>query len=230
MKSRNAILSKIRAGLGARPEDPVRRAIVEERIAARTRHLTPERVKGKSPGQLLKLFRGFLEGQSATVLDVGTRQEIPAAVTGYLRANNLPARLRVGGDSILTQLPWGTEAHLEVLLGKAQPGDDVGMTHAAAAVAETGTMVLASGADNPVTLNFMPETHIVVVEERDLVAAYEDAWERIRGRFGDGAMPRTVNLISGPSRTGDIGGRIVMGAHGPRRMCVIIVRDAGVVG
>jgi L-lactate dehydrogenase complex protein LldG len=126
---------------------------------------------------------------------------------------------------MLTQLPWGSEAHLEVLLGKAQPGDEVGLTHAMAGVAETGTLVLASGADNPVTLNFMPETHIVVLDERDLVASYEDAWPRIRSRFGDGMMPRTVNLISGPSRTGDIGGQIVMGAHGPRQMCVIVVRD-----
>ncbi len=73
----------------------------------------------------------------------------------------------------------------------------------------------------------MPETSIVVVEESDLVATYEDAWQCIRARFGDRAMPRTVNLISGPSRTGDIGGQIVMGAHGPRRMCVILVREKG---
>jgi L-lactate dehydrogenase complex protein LldG len=36
-------------------------------------------------------------------------------------------------------------------------------------------------------------------------------------------MPRSLNLISGPSRTGDIGGRIVLGAHGPRRLCIVIV-------
>src|SRR5690606_20399938 len=144
----------------------------------------------------------------------------------YLRSNNLPARIRVGGDAMLTQLPWGSEPHLEMLLGRAQSNDEVGLTHASAAVAETGTLVLTSGPDNPVTLNFLPETHIVVVEERDLVPAYEDAWDRVRARFGSDAMPRTVNFISGPSRTGDIGGRLVMGAHGPRRMCVIVVRSA----
>lgn len=225
MTSRDAILSKLRAGLGAKANDPARRAVVEARISAKSRHLTPERVSGKTQGQLLKLFRGFLEGQSATVVDVHDPNEIPSAIAAYLRANNLPARLRVGGDSMLTQLPWGREAHLEVLLGKAQPADEVGLTHAAAAIAETGTLVLTSGAENPVTINFMPETHIVVVEEKDLVASYEDGWDRVRSRFGERAMSRTVNLISGPSRTGDIGGRLVMGAHGPRRMCVVIVRD-----
>ena len=223
--SRDAILSKIRTGLGASARDSERRAIVDGRIAARARHLTPARVTDKSPDQLLALFRGFLERESATVVEVDSKQEIPSAVASYLRLNNLPARIRVGGDATLTQLPWGSEPHLEMLLGRAQPGDTVGLTHASAAVAETGTMVLASGPDNPVTLNFLPETHIVVVEERDLAPAYEDAWDRIRSRFGERALPRTVNFISGPSRTGDIGGRLVMGAHGPRRMCVIVVRN-----
>jgi L-lactate dehydrogenase complex protein LldG len=85
-------------------------------------------------------------------------------------------------------------------------------------------MLIASGADNPVTVNFLPETHVVVVRAEDIVGSYEDAWAMIRRRFGEREMPRTVNMISGPSRTGDIGGKLVMGAHGPRRMCVIIVR------
>jgi len=183
-------------------------------------------VKGRNVEELLKLFRGFLEKESATVIEVDRKHDIPSAIANYLRTNNLPARIRVGGDAMLTQLPWGSEPHLEMLLGRAQPSDEVGLSHAAAAVAETGTLVLASGPDNPVTLNFLPENHIVVVEERDLVPSYEDAWDRIRARFGSDGMPRTVNFISGPSRTGDIGGRIVMGAHGPRRVCVIVVRNS----
>ncbi len=226
MTSRDAILSKIRAGLGAKPGDGARRAIAEARIGAKARHLTPARVKDKSRAQLLGLFRGFLEREAATVVEVASRQDVPSAVAAYLRSNNLPARIRVGGDVRLTQLPWGSQPHLELLLGRAQPGDQVGLTHASAAVAETGTLVLASGPDNPVTLNFLPETHIIIVEERDLVPAYEDAWEAIRARFGDRAMPRTVNFISGSSRTGDVGGRLVMGAHGPQRMCVVVVRNS----
>jgi L-lactate dehydrogenase complex protein LldG len=109
--------------------------------------------------------------------------------------------------------------------GAADPGDEASLSHAAAGVAETGTLVLASGPDNPVTLSFLPETHIVVVEAKDIVGGYEDAWAIVRERFGEGQMPRTVNMISGPSRTGDIGGRLVLGAHGPRRQCVIVVKS-----
>lgn len=224
MTSRDAILSKIRAGVGAGANDGERRASVEGRLAVKARHLIPGRVKARTPDQLLALFRGFLERESATVVEVDSKPEIPSAIAGYLRANNLPARIRVGGDAMLTQLPWGSEPHLEMVLGRAQPKDEVGLSHATAAVAETGTLVMASGPDNPVTINFVPETHIVVVEQRDLVPAYEDAWDKIRARFSPNAMPRTVNFISGPSRTADVGGQLVMGAHGPRRMCVIVVR------
>ena len=82
---------------------------------------------------------------------------------------------------------------------------------------------LTSGADNPTTLNFLPETHIVVIREKDILGSYEDAWNALRKLYGARAMPRTVNLISGPSRTADIEQIIVMGAHGPRRLHVIVV-------
>jgi L-lactate dehydrogenase complex protein LldG len=224
MSSRETVLAKIRASLRACGPDHDRRAAVDQRIAGKPSHLIPERVKGKTREQLLKLLRGFLESQSATVLEIASRADLPSALAGYLRSNNLPPRLRVGGDPYLTQIPWGQEPQLEVILGRAQPNDEVGLSHATAAVGETGTLVLASGADNPVTLNFLPETHVVVVEEEDVVGPYEEAWAKVRARFGDRVMPRTVNMISGPSRTADIGGRIVLGAHGPRRLCVIIVR------
>jgi L-lactate dehydrogenase complex protein LldG len=100
------------------------------------------------------------------------------------------------------------------------------LSRAVAAVAETGTLVLTSGPANPVTLNFLPETHIVVLAAEDIVGPYEAAFDRVRAAWGQGIMPRTVNLVSGPSRTADVGGRLVTGAHGPRRLCVIIVDRA----
>lgn len=221
MSGRDQIFAKVRKALNVKAGDPARKDVADRRIAARNRHPTPERVSDKSPPQLTKLFRGFLEACSATVLEV-PRSDIPAAISGYLRDNNLPQRMTVGADARLKSLSWDKVPSLELKHGRADAKDDVGLSHATAGVAETGTLVLASGADNPVTLNFVPETHIVVVNAADIVGPYEDALERIRQTFGDRTMPRTVNMISGPSRTGDIGGRIVLGAHGPRRMCVII--------
>jgi L-lactate dehydrogenase complex protein LldG len=63
----------------------------------------------------------------------------------------------------------------------------------------------------------------VVLQAATIVAAFEDAHALLLA--GAGALPRTLNLVSGASRTGDIGGRIVMGAHGPRRLAVFLVAD-----
>ena len=222
--SRAAIFAKIKAGLADDTRsDAERRKVVASRIAAPPAHDLPARVR-KPHDDLRAQFTSYLEGQSATVVEVATAADVPEAIAAYLRANNLPSRVRVGADVYLAALPWSKVPTLERDGGRACPTDETGVSHASAGISETGTLMITSGAENPVTLNFLPETHVIVVEDKDLVGPYEAALSKVRAKFGNGQMPRTVNLISGPSRTGDIGGKLVMGAHGPRRMCVIIVR------
>jgi L-lactate dehydrogenase complex protein LldG len=83
-------------------------------------------------------------------------------------------------------------------------------------------VVLISGADNPTTLNFLPDVHIVVVDAADIAGDYETVMTRLRQRFGDGRLPRTVNLITGPSRSADIEQTLILGAHGPRKLHLIV--------
>jgi L-lactate dehydrogenase complex protein LldG len=99
------------------------------------------------------------------------------------------------------------------------------VSHAFAGVAETGTLVMASGADNPTTLNFLPDTHIVVVDAKDVAGDYEMVWARVRETFGTDALPRAINLITGPSRSADIAQILILGAHGPRRLHVLVVGE-----
>jgi len=99
------------------------------------------------------------------------------------------------------------------------------VSHASAAVAETGTLVLTSGPDNPTTLNFLPDVHIVVVDAADIASDFETVMARLRERYGTGTMPRTVNMITGPSRSADIEQTLLLGAHGPRKLHVIVVGD-----
>jgi L-lactate dehydrogenase complex protein LldG len=222
--ARKAMLAKIRAGLqDGKTTDDQRAAVVAARIKSPPSHPLPGRVD-KHIGNRVDQFKGYLVGQSATVIEVESTAEIPEAVAKYLRDGNLPQRLRSGADKYLADLPWSKVPSLERASGPATPTDDTSLSHAVAGVAETGTLVLASGADNPVTLNYLPENHIIVVEADTIVGGYEQALGKVRERYGKGLMPRTVNFISGPSRTGDIGGKLVMGAHGPRRLCVIIVK------
>ena len=224
--ARNRILGKIRSRLGHEAGSAAeRRAAALSYIGEHTRHLTPARATKPRP-ELIEQFKGFLEGQSAKVVVVEGPGAVPGAVARYLAERKLPARIRAGVDPWLTALPWSEAAPLVLLKGPAGPADTAGLSHAQAGIAETGTLVLASGADNPVTLTFLPETHVIVVAEDDIVGSLEDGFGLVRARFGERNLPRTINFVSGASRTADIGGRLVIGAHGPRHLAVVVVRNA----
>ncbi len=162
------------------------------------------------------------EKAAASVERLADGSAIPEAVARFLRDHNLPAAVRMGDDPRLKSLAW-ERTQVAATFGGTHGNDMVGLSHAYGAVTETGTLVLVSGADNPTTLNFLPETHIVVLSAEDVAGDYEAIWSRLRATYGRGAMPRTVNLISGPSRSADIEQVILLGAHGPRRLHIIVV-------
>jgi L-lactate dehydrogenase complex protein LldG len=219
------VLGAIRARLGVKDSaDAGRRGEVEGRLSSQGRHLIPQRAD-RPPEQLRSLFAAQLRAASATVIDVTDASGVPAAVAGYLRRANLPLDFRLGQDPWLAAIDWGQEPGLRSLHGRAQESDGVGLSRAIAGIAETGTLVLASGPENPVTITYLPETHIVAVRAQNVVGPFEDAFELVRAGVGRGMMPRTLNLVSGPSRTADVGGRLVTGAHGPRRLCVLLVHS-----
>lgn len=220
--SRATILEDIRAALRAGPGDARRRGAVGARLTDPVRHLVPARSRRPAP-ELAEAFKAFLCSQGTDLIAVAEPSEIPGAIAGYLRAHDRPLRVRRGSDPYLAALPWRSEPELAVDEGPAEPEDGAGLSRAVAGVAETGTLVLASGPENPVTLSFLPEVHLVALRKEQIVGAYEDALALIEAQPGRSILPRTLNLVSGPSRTGDIGSRIVMGAHGPKRLAVILV-------
>ena len=220
--TRDIILEGIRAALGARGADETRKQSVAKRLTSPRASLVPQRAK-KSGRARLDLFTGMLEGQGATVSHASRPGDVPEIVAAYLRDNNLRAEFRTGSDAQLAAIPWDKAPSLTRTQGRGQAGDGAAMSRAQTAAAETGTLFLTSGADNPTTLNFLPGTHIVVIRADDILGSYEDAWNALRKIYGPRTLPRTVNLISGPSRTADINQTMVMGAHGPRRLHVIVV-------
>jgi L-lactate dehydrogenase complex protein LldG len=220
--SRETILANIRAALG--PADGQRAEAVAARLADPPPPLVPARTNVSQPKRIEEL-KAYLAAQSTDLIVAAEPAAIPGAIAAYLRDRALPLRLRKGSDPYLAGLPWQS-AGLVVDEGPARPDDDVGVSRAIAAIAETGTLMLASGPENPVTLALVPETHIVVVRSETVVGGYEEACELVAAERGSAALPRTLNLVSGASRTGDIGGKIVMGAHGPRRLAVVMVEEA----
>ena len=223
MSAREDILSNIRRSLGVNGREAPRKAAVEERLRSAPRGVVP--MRGQVSGSaLVELFRAEAERVAASVAEAAQPQDIVGEVARYLREHNLPASLRMGADERLAGLDWSATS-IEVAQGPSAGDDLNGLSHAFGAIAETGTLAMVSGADNPTTLNFLPDNHIVVLREADLAGDAETLWDRLRARYGKGFAPRTVNLITGPSRSGDIEQQIVLGAHGPRRLHIIILRD-----
>lgn len=220
--ARDAVLASIRRSLGVSGAEPTRQEIVADRLMRAPQGLIPQRAQLPHPEQVA-LFVAMLEAVNGTVARVAAPADVPAAVSDYLRAQNLPQRVRTGADPAITALPWDTQPALEVATGAADPADLVGLSHATAGIAETGTLVLVSGTDNPTSLNFLPDTHVVVLDAKNVVGDMETVWERLRTRFGKGRMPRTVNTITGPSRSADIEQTLLLGAHGPRRLHVVLI-------
>ena len=222
MTARENIMARVRAKLPKGPEGS-RREAVERHIAEHRRNLIPLRGQGDLDHRI-RVFTEMMQAVGGTVELIDDVNEVPQAVSVYLRNGNLPAVVRRGADPLLATLPWHSGGTLEVTEGPAVDADRASISHAFAGIAESGTIVQISGADNPTTLNFLPEAHIVLLETSALFASYEEAWTKLRNLMGEGNMPRTVNMISGPSRTADIEQTIVRPAHGPKNMHVIIVR------
>jgi L-lactate dehydrogenase complex protein LldG len=219
MDARSQILGGIRTALKRGPiEDD---AALVERLAQHRRNLIPART-ALEPAALLDLFQRMAELGQTSVARVDSAAAVPGAVAEYLARNNLPAELVMAPDPSLDACPWSDQKLLTIRRDKAEDHDAVSVTGAFAGVAETGTLMLISGAATPTTLNFLPDTHIVVLRADQVVGPYEEAWDRLRAASPEG-LPRTVNFITGPSRTGDIEQRIQLGAHGPRRLHIVLV-------
>jgi len=226
MSGRDHVLSSIRRSLGVTGREAPRRKAVADRIAGHPRGVVPARGQ-IAAAERLTLFARMMEAASGSVARIADRADVPVAVAEFLRQHNLPPAIRRGEDARLVSMPWERAGTLEVTTGASDGTQLASVSHASGGVAETGTLILVSGPDNPTTLNFLPDNHIVVLDAKDVAGDYETIWQRLRERFGAGIMPRTVNMITGPSRSADIEQTLILGAHGPRRLHVILVGEAG---
>jgi L-lactate dehydrogenase complex protein LldG len=219
--ARDAILGRVRAALGKTGADATAIAGAHSYIGAHA--------QGPRPRMAAELRTRFLQratDMESTVESIPARHEIPAAVARYILALDLPPALSV--QKSLRGVCWPEFADLDWagagLAIEARPtrGDDrLGITGAFCAIAETGTLVVLSGVDSPTATTLLPDTHIAVLSVDRIVAGMEEAFALIRRERS--SMPRAINLISGPSRTGDIEQTIVLGAHGPYRVHILVV-------
>jgi L-lactate dehydrogenase complex protein LldG len=225
--SRQAILADIRrACTERRGKSGI--AEVEARLASRAPGPIPARAQVDRERQIA-LFAAEAERVQASVVRVKRLADVPGAIAQYLARHNIEPRLKCAPDPLLRAVPWSKHPALSVAEGKGEGDDPVGVTGAFAAVAETGTLVLASGPESPTTLVLVPPVHVAVVPVRRLVGTYEDAWAALRAKGAatgkNFVMPRAVNWITGPSRTADIEQTLLLGAHGPQRLFIVLVDE-----
>lgn len=196
-----------------------------EQIADELADLVPlMRTSPADPGALIAQFSSRVVANHGTLDCVKSRSEAARCVGEYLYRRFRSHRVVAGADPRLSAMPW-RDGGVLVRTGAAREIEPAAVSYALGGIAESGSVVLVTGRGNPASNNFLTEDHIVLLDSADLHADYESLWQSLRLRFGTDEWPRGVHFISGPSATADIGGELVIGAHGPRRWHVVLIQS-----
>jgi len=116
-------------------------------------------------------------------------------------------------------------AIVKELLRRKYVEADVGISGANVIAADTGAVVIIENEGNARLATGLPPVHIVVAGIEKIVPTFQDAMKvaEVIWRYANYKMPSYVNIIAGPSKTGDIEKTITFGAHGPREFHLVLV-------
>ncbi|MEC3912737.1 LUD domain-containing protein [Sphingobium sp. CR2-8] len=202
MSARDTILAKLK---GAMPD----------KAAADAMLVAPERpVVDESALEAEFLARLALPSVNASHDAIGDIADLPAAVARYLDEQGAPRSLCLPPDPRLSDCDWGGFT----LHDDAAPDESAALAMARKGIAETGSLIFETSPTAPMLPNFLALHHIVLLSVRDIFAYLEEAPLA-------GAQPRAHYWITGVSGTTDIEGTYVRGAHGPRFLHVILLRQ-----
>jgi L-lactate dehydrogenase complex protein LldG len=196
-----------------------RAIVLQSLVKARRREAAlPETQLAPWTADIVSSFAAKAKASAAFVHEVPTMADVPHRIGSVLRDAGAPLELHIPAGSPLIDLPWSTSP--ELAISNTPPGGDQSAISAAdCAIAETGTAVFCSGTQ-PSSWHFRPGREFVLVEKTRIVPRLEDVIAQVQV---NGAIPATVNLVTGPSRTADIEQTIEMGAHGPRELHIFLV-------
>ena len=212
--ARDEILARVAEAVGREEIDPETEARLTERL-----HHPPVQLRPQWDDDPVERFVSKLRAVAATVDVVNTAADVAKSIASFLRENELPSAVTLAPDDRLNAYPWPDD--LENTRRNARAEDITAITAAEAGVIETGSLVLRSSLKSPTSMNFLPENHIVILRREQLVNNLEDGWRCALETANN--VPRTVNFITGPSKTADVEQTIEYGAHGPRRLHVILL-------
>ncbi|GGK79975.1 hypothetical protein GCM10007941_32740 [Amphritea balenae] len=232
-KSRAEIFGNIRRGLGRKGNSgeasAEQKQAVQNRLNAQADNLIPQRAQLPHDEQV-ELFKAMATEAVAELIELDNIALVPQACADWLKTRHID-QLISASSSEINSLDWSPllNADVDRVERVAQAGDIASLTSSFAGIAETGTLMLHSGPDSPTTLNFLPDNHLVILRRSTIVGVYEEAWKKVRAAFGGTesglTLPRTVNMITGPSRSADIEQKLQMGAHGPKTLVIFLIND-----
>ena len=219
--ARNAIFAKIRkAEAGRTACDP---AEAKARLQTPTPQPVPA-IAQPSPDTLTEAFIAKAMELGCTTADCPNMDAVPNAVKTYLTEQKQSPDVTVPESCELSNLDWaGSGMTASRDLSREALDGRTGITRALAGVAETGAVAVAASDTYPVSLGLLPDRHIIVLTTDELVGGYEDVWRQARAARDNQGMARSLIFVGGPSRTADIEATLVMGAHGPRAVHIILV-------
>jgi L-lactate dehydrogenase complex protein LldG len=208
MNSRDSILTKLRASIAGRGDPDFvaqRDAFTEEPDA--------------NP---LERYIELAEAEATTISSVADWLDVPDAVARYLQANGLSLRVVIDSQAPVAASAWSDVGVETVTLPLNKDGDAF-LSDCYGAVAESGAIVISSNDGTAIANDFLAETHIILLRASWIFLSLADLWQTLRDEAAGGLLPREFCLVTGPSRTADLGVPAKMGAHGPARVHVVIV-------
>lgn len=174
--------------------------------------------------ETLALFEKMVLESAATIEHINSPADLPDAVSQYLMGAGLREKRHIYLNSpLLVNMNW-EPVREKLALGISGEVDsfdsDISITSAFCGIAETGSVVLLSDPAMSSAAYFLPRILIVMLARDQVLQTQESCWQKIRSVYNN--LPRTVTFVTGPSRTGDIEQKLIIGAHGPVKVHVVI--------
>lgn len=216
MDTRDLILTKLRQAASA--------ASVDGKTNSNDREWFSDYPEAERP-RLIETFRERLAALKGELFVV--KDELQAArCLSQLLADMKGTGLAQDHELIRRIMQAETTLAQRFELGRATPDNhelaayQIGLTTAETLVARTGSIVMRGTHAGGRRLSVLPPVHVVIAESRQLVPSLDEALRLVQDGEPDWSY---ACIITGPSRTADIQKVLVLGAHGPKRLVVILI-------
>jgi L-lactate dehydrogenase complex protein LldG len=180
---------------------------------------------GQTLEQQIELFRSNAEGLKAEFLVCANVSEAVQHIKSLAAAGGWKKIGRHSGeltDSVAKGLGLS-----EVLTDQGYSvmdleSCDAGLTGCESLVAQTGSVLVSAPSAGGRALSVLPPHHLVLARRAQMAPDLSVALQRVQEKF-QGQFPSFLSFISGPSRTGDIERILVLGAHGPKKLTILLL-------